>query len=60
MFLLEILDFKTGAITQDCLDDEGEILSMRHKTKPINGIQYHPESILSPQGSAILKNWLRL
>lgn len=44
----------------DAVDNQGEILSMRHKTKPINGIQYHPESILSPQGSAILKNWLRL
>jgi len=41
------------------VDDEGEILSFHHKTLPLTGIQYHPESILTPAGPAIIANWLR-
>ncbi len=46
--------------TIDAIDSYGEILSIQHKTLPINGIQYHPESVLTPLGLAILKNWLHL
>ncbi|MBN1199165.1 MAG: aminodeoxychorismate/anthranilate synthase component II [Bacteroidales bacterium] len=47
----------------DCLevtaeDDEGKILAMRHKTFNVRGLQFHPESFLTPVGSVILKNWL--
>ncbi len=40
------------------VSDEGYIMSMRHKTYDIRGIQYHPESVLTPEGKKILKNWL--
>ena len=48
----------------DCLEvtsvsDEGFIMSFRHKELDIRGIQYHPESVLTPEGKTILKNWLR-
>jgi anthranilate synthase component II len=39
-------------------DEEGQIMSLRHKTLDIKGIQYHPESILTPLGKTILKNWV--
>jgi len=47
----------------DCLeitaeDQEGCIQSIKHKSLPIYGLQFHPESILTPQGKAILVNWL--
>ena len=52
----------------DCLEitawtqnDDGsmdEIMGMRHKTLPIEGVQYHPESILSEHGHALLENFL--
>lgn len=42
------------------VDEAGEVMSIRHKTKNIVGIQYHPESILTPAGKTILKNWLML
>lgn len=47
----------------DCLeitaeDQEGCIQSIKHKSLPIYGLQFHPESILTPQGKAILANWL--
>ncbi len=53
----------------DCLEitawtqnDDGsmdEIMGMRHKTLPIEGVQYHPESILSEHGHALLENFLK-
>jgi len=47
----------------DCLEitsesDEGYIMSLRHKQFDIRGIQYHPESVLTPQGRQIINNWL--
>ncbi|RMG81589.1 MAG: aminodeoxychorismate/anthranilate synthase component II [Chloroflexi bacterium] len=38
--------------------EEGEIMAMRHKTYPIVGVQFHPESILTEFGPRILKNFL--
>jgi len=38
---------------------EGEIMGLRHKTLPVEGVQFHPESILTEEGMALLKNWLR-
>ena len=36
----------------------GEIMGVRHKTLPIEGVQFHPESILTEHGHAMLKNFL--
>jgi len=40
------------------VDENGEIMSIRHKTLDVKGVQYHPESILTPNGKKILENWL--
>ena len=47
----------------DCLavtavSDDGQIMALRHKQHDIHGIQFHPESILTPDGATILRNWL--
>ena len=47
----------------DCLEitavsDEGQIMALRHRTFDIHGIQFHPESVLTPDGETIIKNWL--
>ena len=47
----------------DCLEvtawtDDGEIMGVRHKQYAIEGVQFHPESILSEHGHALLKNFL--
>ncbi|MDE6224728.1 MAG: gamma-glutamyl-gamma-aminobutyrate hydrolase family protein, partial [Muribaculaceae bacterium] len=48
----------------DCLEvtamsDDGEIMAMRHKTMDIRGVQFHPESILTPTGIKMIENWLK-
>lgn len=40
------------------LDSEGNIMAIRHKSLDIRGVQFHPESILTPDGVQILSNWL--
>ena len=39
-------------------DDNGQIMSLRHKKYDVKGVQYHPESVLTPKGKEILENWL--
>ena len=39
--------------------EDGVIMGIRHTTYPIEGVQFHPESILTPEGSALLANFLR-
>ena len=38
----------------------GEIMGVRHRELPIEGVQFHPESILTPEGSTLLGNFLQL
>jgi anthranilate synthase/aminodeoxychorismate synthase-like glutamine amidotransferase len=40
--------------------EDGVIMGVRHKTYPIEGIQFHPESILTLEGPKIVKNWMNL
>ena len=38
--------------------DDGEVMGVRHRTHPIEGVQFHPESVLTPDGPAMLANFL--
>jgi anthranilate synthase component 2 len=40
-------------------DSNGQIMSLRHKTYDVKGVQYHPESVLTPNGKQILANWIK-
>jgi anthranilate synthase component 2 len=49
----------------DCLEitaesDEGQIMALKHKEYNIRGIQFHPESVLTPEGRKMLQNWMFL
>ena len=39
-------------------DENGQVMSLRHKIYDVKGVQYHPESVLTPHGKQILKNWI--
>jgi anthranilate synthase component 2 len=41
------------------VSDEGYVMSLRHREYDIRGIQFHPESILTPEGKSMLSNWLK-
>jgi anthranilate synthase component 2 len=38
---------------------DGLVMGLRHRVHPVEGIQFHPESILTPEGMELLANWLR-
>lgn len=49
----------------DCLEiiaesNEGMIMALRHRTHNVYGIQFHPESVLTPDGKRIMENWLHI
>jgi len=49
----------------DCLEvtavsDEGQVMALRHRQLNVRGIQFHPESVLTPNGRQMLQNWLYL
>ena len=49
----------------ECLEitavsEEGQVMALRHKTLNIRGIQFHPESVLTPDGKKMIQNWLFL
>lgn len=51
------------ATLPDCLeatsfDENGQVMSLRHKTYDVRGVQFHPESVLTPNGKKMLENWV--
>ena len=65
----EAMRYHSLVVKENSLPDEleisakaltGEIMGVRHKVYSLEGIQFHPESILTPLGNQIIKNWLNL
>ena len=40
------------------VDENGQIMAIRHKELDVKGVQFHPESVLTPDGKKMLKNWI--
>jgi anthranilate synthase component 2 len=47
-----------GELEVTARTDDGEVMGVRHRVHPIEGVQFHPESVLTPDGPALLDNFL--
>jgi len=57
------LSLKESTLTEELVVtaravDDGEVMAVQHRTYPVYGLQFHPESILTPEGEKILRNFL--
>jgi len=47
-----------GELEVSARTDDGEVMAVRHRSHPIEGVQFHPESVLTPHGRTLLANFL--
>jgi anthranilate synthase component 2 len=47
-----------GSLEITAVDDNGQVMALRHKQYDVRGVQFHPESILTPEGMRMLENWV--
>ena len=64
---IEVGHYHSWVVTKDdlpeileitSLDENGHIMSLRHREFDIRGVQFHPESVLTPKGKEMIKNWI--
>lgn len=48
-----------GCLEITAVSPEGQIMALRHKDYDVRGIQFHPESVLTPDGKTMINNWLK-
>lgn len=51
---------KNTPLVVTCRDDQGIIMGVRHSEKEIHGVQFHPESVMTPEGRKIIANFLKI
>ena len=49
-----------GELEMTAETERGEIMGVRHKTLPLEGVQFHPESVLTPEGDQLMANFMRM
>jgi anthranilate synthase component 2 len=47
-----------GILEGTSFDENGQVMSLRHREYDVKGVQFHPESVLTPMGKQIMKNWI--
>lgn len=56
---IDTVGFPHNELRITATDSQGIIMAVRHRSLDVCGVQFHPESILTPQGTAIFSNWLQ-
>lgn len=51
--------FPSETLKITALDDEGHIMALAHRTYDVRGVQFHPESVLTPEGRQMIANWIK-
>ncbi len=59
-WIIESASLPNGACDITATDTEGNIMGIQHTEKKLYGVQFHPESIMTPQGSTIIQNFINL
>ena len=49
-----------GCLTVTAVSEEGEIMAVEHKTDPVFGVQFHPESVMTPDGKKIIEDFMEV
>ena len=49
-----------SVLVVDATSEDGEIMGLHHRTHPTYGVQFHPESVLTPGGKRLLRNFLQI
>jgi anthranilate synthase component 2 len=52
-------DILPACLEVTSIDKQGQIMGIRHKVYDVRGVQFHPESILTPFGEKMIENWLK-
>jgi anthranilate synthase component II len=56
--VLSSADFP-AALLVTAMSDDNRIMAIRHRKLDIHGVQFHPESVMTPSGNRIMANWLK-
>ena len=51
--------FPSDTLKITAVDDEGHIMALAHRTYDVRGVQFHPESVLTPEGKRMIANWIK-
>ncbi len=54
-----VRDSINGDLKITAVNDEGLVMAISHKTQDVRGVQFHPESIMTPEGPKMIENWLK-
>ena len=49
---------KLKSLAVTAVTDDGEVMAVKHKDYPVYGLQFHPESIMTPEGKIMLRNFI--